>query len=103
MLLTGWGHEVLALSCDNQVEAAEILEHIRFLKFDVALVGFKMPGMLGTTLAVHIKKISPSTKIIIIIEPVPPEEADALRRRGVAFKEMYAPFEPDELLQVLTG
>lgn len=100
-LLTHWGHEVLALSCYGEDEAAEILEDVRFLKFDVALVGFNMLGVLGTTLAVHINRLSPSTKVVMFMEPVPPEEADWLRRQGVAFEQLPAPFEKEDLLRQL--
>jgi DNA-binding NtrC family response regulator len=101
-LLTHWGHQVLALCCNSEPEAAEILEDVGFLKFDVALVGFNMLGVLGTTLAVHINRLSPSTKVIITIEPVPPEEADWLRRRGVAFEQLPAPFEKVDLFRQLS-
>ena len=96
-LLTRRGHQVLQLCCNSEPEAAEVLEDVGFLKFDVALVGFNMLGVLGTTLAVHINRLSPSTKVIITIEPVPSDEADWLRRRGVAFEQLPAPFEPEEL------
>ena len=94
-------HEVLALPCNNEAEAAKILEDVGFLKFDVALVGFNMLGVLGTTLAVHINRLSPSTKVIITIEPVPPEEADWLRRQEITFGQLPAPFEKEELFRQL--
>jgi DNA-binding NtrC family response regulator len=100
-LLTHRGHEVLALCCNGEAEAAEILEDVGFLKFDVALVGFNMLGVLGTTLAVHINRLSPSTKVIIAIEPVPVEEADRLHRQGIAFGQLPAPFAPEELFRQL--
>jgi DNA-binding NtrC family response regulator len=100
-LLTHRGHEVLALRCNSEPEAAEILEDVGFLKFDVALVGFNMLGVLGTALAVHISKLSPSTKVIIAIEPIPPEEGDRVHRQGIAFGQLPAPFEPEELFRQL--
>jgi DNA-binding NtrC family response regulator len=102
-LLTRRCHEVLSLRCNSEAEAAEILEDVGFLKFDVALVGFNMLGMLGTTLAVHINRLSPSTKVIITIESVPPEEADRLHRQGIAFGQLPAPFEPEELFRQLAA
>ena len=100
-LLTHRGHEVLALRCHSEPEAAEILEDVGFLKFDVALVGFNMLGVLGTTFAVHINRFSPSTKVIITVEPVPSEEAERLHHQGIAFGQLPAPFEKEELFRQL--
>jgi CheY-like chemotaxis protein len=80
-LLMHWGHEVLALRCDGQTGATEVLEHVRFIKFEAVVVGLMMPGMNGLNAAVWINRLSPSTKVIITVEPVPPEEVDWLRRR----------------------
>jgi CheY-like chemotaxis protein len=67
-------------------------------KFDVALVGFMMPAMLGTDLAAQIKRLSPATKIIIMIESVPPAIADGLLLEGLDFEQLPAPFERQELI-----
>ena len=102
-LLRKRGHQVLAIRCDGQEAAAEVLEHVRFIKFDAALVGLMMPGMNGLSTATWIDRLSPSTKIIITIEPVPPEEADWLRRQEITFGQLPAPFEPEELFRQLAA
>jgi hypothetical protein len=81
-LLTGWGHLFM------------------LGKFDVALVeNYKMPPLLGTDLPAQIKRLSPATKIIIMdIAPLEPAVADALRREGVAFKQLLLPFERIDLI-----
>jgi CheY-like chemotaxis protein len=96
-LLGKRGHQVLALRCDSHAAAAEVLEHVRFIKFDAALVGLMMPGMNGLSAATWINKLSPLTKVIITIEPVPLDEADWLHRQGIVFGQLPAPFEPEEL------
>jgi|HubBroStandDraft_4_1064222.scaffolds.fasta_scaffold467656_1 DNA-binding NtrC family response regulator len=99
-LLTGWGHQVVSLCLDSELTPADVLEQVKLQKFDVALVdNFKMPPLLGTDLPAQIKRLSPATKIIIMdIVPLEPAVADALRREGVAFKQLLLPFERIELI-----
>jgi|SRR5579862_9643022 len=99
-LLTGWGHQVVSLCVDDELTLAAVLKQVKLQKFDVALVdNFKMPPLLGTDLPAQIKRLSPATKIIIMTTmPVPPEEADALRREGVDFEQLLLPFERIELI-----
>jgi len=99
-LLTGWGHKVVSLCLDGELTPADVLEQVKLQKFDVALVdNFKMPPLLGTDLPAQIKRLSPATKIIIMdIAPLEPAVADALRREGVAFKQLLLPFERIELI-----
>ena len=94
-LLTDWGHQVVSLCLDGEQTAADVLEQVKLQKFDAALVGFMMPAMLGTELAAQIKRLSPTTKIIIMIEAVPP----ALQR----FALLPAPFEREALCRQLSG
>jgi len=101
-LLTHLGHRALGLCCDTQIDVSEVFEHVKFLNFDAALVGFVMPATLGTDLAVRIRRLAPSIKIIIATEPVPQVIADALRRRGLDFGQLPAPFRHEELLRELT-
>lgn len=99
-LLTGWGHQVVSLCVDGELTTAAVLKQVKLQKFDVALVdNFKMPPLRGTDLPARIKRLSPATKIIIVTTmPVPPEEADALRREGVAFRQLLLPFERIDLI-----
>jgi DNA-binding NtrC family response regulator len=99
-LLTGWGHQVVSLCLDGELKPTDVLEQVKLQKFDVALVdNFKMPPLLGTDLPAQIKRLSPATKIIIMdIAPLEPAVADALRREGVAFKQLLLPFERIELI-----
>jgi CheY-like chemotaxis protein len=99
-LLTGWGHQVVSVCLDGELTPADVLEQVKLQKFEVALVdNFKMPPLLGTDLPAHIKRLSPATRIIIMdVAPVRPVVADALRREGVAFKQLLLPFERIELI-----
>jgi DNA-binding NtrC family response regulator len=99
-LLTGWGHQVVSLCLDGELTPADVLEHVKLQKFDVALVdNFKMPPLLGTDLPAQIKRLSPATKIIIMdIAPLEPAVADALQREGVDFQQLLLPFERVELI-----
>lgn len=102
-LLSDWGHQVVSLCLNGEQTAADVLEQVKLQKFDAALVGFMMPAMLGTELAAEIKRLSPATRTIITIESVPPAIADELRREGVDFGQLPAPFEREELFRQLSG
>jgi DNA-binding NtrC family response regulator len=98
-LLTHWGYQVVSLCFDGELTAADVLEHVKLQKFDVALVDFWMPSMQGTELPTQIKRLSPATKIVIMgLMPVPRAAADALRREGVHFGQLLLPFERIELI-----
>lgn len=79
----------------------DAVEHARMLRFDAALLGFVMPGMLGTEVALQIKTLSPETKIVIMTEKVPPEVAASLRRQGFHFGYLPAPFSWNDLAGLL--
>ena len=60
---------LLTIDRHTVVEAAGGVEAIARLKsqpFDLAIVDYFMPGMRGSELALHIKKIAPSLPIIMI-------------------------------------
>jgi DNA-binding NtrC family response regulator len=100
-LLTHWGHRALGLCCNTQADESEVLEHVKLLNFDAALVGFVMPATLGTDLAVEIRRLAPAIKIIVATEAVPQAIAAALRHRGVEFRQLPVPFRHEELLREL--
>jgi CheY-like chemotaxis protein len=64
---------------------------------DVALIGFVMPGMDGSTTGVGLLKVSPHTNVTFITEVVPLETLENLKARGYHFKTLPAPFELAEL------
>jgi CheY-like chemotaxis protein len=95
-LLTQAGFQVLPV-CDP----FEAIEKTAEFAFDAVLVGYVMPGMLGTDAAVRIKSFSPDTKVIIAIEEVPTEEKSRLAGSGYTFDFLPMPFERQELLEKL--
>ncbi len=86
------GHHCLALTSPN-----EAIENVQNIEFDLAVVGFVMPGRDGTEVAKDISRLSPRTRIIITTEEVP----DALKRRLRAlsydFDYMPLPAEPEDI------
>jgi CheY-like chemotaxis protein len=66
---------------------------------DVALIGFVMPGIDGSTTGVgpSILKVSPRTNVTFITEFVLPETLDNLKAQGYHSKTLPAPFERAEL------
>jgi len=64
---------------------------------DVALIGFVMPGMDGSTTGVGLLKVSPHTDVTFITEFVSPEILENLKTQGYRFKNLPALFELAEL------
>jgi CheY-like chemotaxis protein len=93
-VLTGEGHTVETV--DNAIEA---LRRIESRNYDLVLVDIKMPGMSGTTLYKHIKKIDESfiRRVIFITGDIIGEDTKKfLARTKVAHLEK--PFDAKQLL-----
>ena len=99
MLLRTRGHDVLALRCDGLDAANDALEHVRHICFDAVLVGYEMPGLTGTDAASRIKRLRPSTHVVIMTEPVPADETDCLHQQGITFGQLPTPFGEEDLFR----
>jgi DNA-binding NtrC family response regulator len=100
-LLTAWGHRVLPARCCSLEDAQEILDDARMFAFDVAILGTVMPGMDGIQLAERLSSVSPSTRLVLAIEDVCIPCATALREKGVYVQALPAPFEVQDLKNIL--
>ena len=64
---------------------------------DVALIGFVMPGIDGSTTGVGLLKVSPLTNVVFITEFVLPGILENWKAHGYHFKTLPALFEFAEL------
>jgi len=67
----------------------------------IALIGHVMPGMGGRGVGIGVLRVSPQTKIVLIVEPVPLDALEDLRVRDCDFKSLPAPFSPEELASLI--
>lgn len=91
-LLSQWGCEVAVV----QTGEAAVRRAAGFQP-DIALLGFVTPGVDGAKAGVSLLQVSPRTKVVLTVEPVPAETLDALRAQGYDFSTLAAPFGSEEL------
>lgn len=87
------GHNALAI-CDP----AEALEHVKSIRFDVALLGMNMPGMSGVELGIRVREFLPDSTIIVGIEDVLDDSEKVALRSALGFEYLPAPFQVEDLL-----
>jgi len=92
MCLTRLGYTVFV-----EHTGAAALQRARVLQPNVALLGVVMPEMGGVEAGIHLLKVSPNTKIVLITEVVPPGVLSDLRTKGYRFTLLPAPFTQEEL------
>jgi len=95
-LLGAYGHKVLYLDSVD-----EAIEHMRYMKFDLAFIGAVMPGGDGCDVGALVKTLSPKTRVFLFTEPVAEEWAAALLRDGFNVEALACPFELPHLLRVI--
>ncbi len=100
-LLSAWGHRVLPARCCSPDDAQQILDDARSFAFDVAILGTVMPGMNGVQLAERISSVSPATRLVLAIEDVCIPCATTLREKGLCVQALPAPFEAQDLKNIL--
>jgi two-component system OmpR family response regulator len=91
-LLRQWGCEIAVV----QTGEAAVRRAAGF-KPDIALLGFVTPGMDGAKAGVSLLQVSPRTKVVLTVEPVPGEILAGLRVQGHDFWTLLAPFGSEEL------
>ena len=79
--------------------ALEILSHDRF---DLALVDIKMPGVDGIELQAKLRQIDPDMPVIIMTGYASVETAVRALKNG-AYDYITKPFDPDELVHLVTN
>ena len=89
---------------DHQVETAadgwKALEQARALRFDLALVDLKMPGMDGMVVLDQLKQLSPETLVVLITGHATVESAVAAMKLG-AYDYLAKPFKLDQVRLVV--
>jgi CheY-like chemotaxis protein len=74
-------------NCEIAVEhnGEDAIRRAASFQLDVALIGFVMPGMDGSTTGVGLLKVSPHTNVVFITEFVLPEILENLKAHGYHF------------------
>ncbi len=85
------GYEVTAV--ENADEALQAMEELRY---EIALVDIKMPGMDGLTLQEHIHRIDPRVAVIMVTAFASVDTAVRALKQG-AFDYVVKPIDPDQL------
>ena len=99
--LTDNGHNVLGVCCRDHAGIFKTVDHARWMRFDVAFIGTVMPLDAGPLIAGCVKWVSPATRIVFIAEQLNPKEAAFLQSDGIEFDTLTAPFEHQEILNLL--
>lgn len=94
-LLAEFGHEVSATT-----SAENALERFRKEKYDIVITDLGMPEMSGWELAKEIKKIDPTTPVIIVTGWIINLEQEKIKEKGVDFtlKKPYSKKELDNVV-----
>jgi len=93
--LQGEGHQV-----ETAAEGWGALEQARALRFDLALVDLKMPGMDGMVVLDQLKQLSPETLVVMITGHATVESAVAAMKLG-AYDYLAKPFKLEQVRLVV--
>jgi len=93
--LQGEGHQV-----ETAAEGWGALEQARALRFDLALVDLKMPGMDGMVVLDQLKQLSPETLVVMITGHATVESAVAAMKLG-AYDYLTKPFKLEQVRLVV--
>lgn len=85
---------------ETYTEAAAAMGAMAEKPFDVVVTDLKMDGMDGMEVLRRVRKLNPSTQVIIITGYASPETAELARQQGV-FEFLAKPFRLDELKQAI--
>lgn len=97
-LLEAEGHKVL---CLDSVDDA--IQHVRYVRFDVAFIGAVMPDGDGIEVGPLVKTLSPRTSVYLFMEPVAEDWAASLRRDGFNVEALRCPCEAADLLEIVAS
>lgn len=78
----------------------DALEHLKMLRFDVALIGIVMPGLDGLELGDRVRELAPECRIVLFDVCT---TVEACRSHRSDFEYLATPFEAEDLLSILAS
>jgi len=91
--------------CETVIEhtGTDAIRRAATFRPDVALLGVVIPEMGGVEAAIKLREICPDTKIVLVIESVPPNVLEQLEAQGYHFPTLPVPLTREELHAVVFG
>ena len=81
--------------------AHDAVQHARMIRFDLALLGVRMPGMNGARTGILIRRLQPSCKIVLWVEDIPPKIHSFAHTYGFRFEHVRLPIPPLDFLRTI--
>lgn len=81
--------------------AHDAVQHARVIRFDLALLGVRMPGMNGARTGIQIRRLQPNCKIVLWVEDVPPKIHSFAYAYGFQYEHVRLPIPPLEFLRTI--
>lgn len=91
-LMVAEGHQVVAAE-----SAEQGLEHLPYVRFDVALLDHQLPGMEGLVFGEYLRRNNPDMAIALVTGAADDRIARLTREHGIRLIEK--PFDPDQLVE----
>lgn len=88
------------ISVDTAADGVEGLKMVHENGYDVVFTDLKMPGIEGQEVVKNIKRISPTTKVVVVTGYFTEQMKERAEKAGADFF-MEKPFCPDGILEAL--
>lgn len=92
--------EKMGYEVESFYESAKAMERINERRFDIVVTDLKMEGIDGMQFMTEVKKLSPSTEVIVITGFATMDTAKESMRKGV-FDFLAKPFKLGEIQEVI--
>ncbi|QGY39475.1 response regulator [Pseudodesulfovibrio cashew] len=92
--------EKMGYEIESFYKSAEAMERIRERSFDIVVTDLKMEGIDGMQFLAEVKRLSPSTEVIVITGFATMDTAKESMRKGV-FDFLAKPFKLGEIQEVI--
>ncbi len=95
-ILNGNGYRALAL-----YSARDAVQHAKMIRFDLALIGVRMPTMNGVRAGILIRRLQPACKIVLWVEDLSMKLRAYAGAYGLPFHHVGLPIQPAEFVHTI--